>query len=84
MNEPVGFVGCDGTNGVDHHHFCALAARLFNKWPQVSIGEARIGSPQHDVLRIDNVHWVGTAPRTSGCYESVLGNASAQCTRGDR
>ena len=77
LNKPIGFIGSNGANGVDHNYFRTLAARLFNERPQVPVSESRIGSPQNDVLRINNVHGVSTTCRTSGCHEPIFGNASA-------
>ena len=77
LNKPIGFIGSNGANGVDHNYFRTLAARLFNERPQVPVSESRIGSPQNDVLRINNVHGVGAASRTSGYHKSVLCDASA-------
>ena len=80
LNKPVRFIGRHGANGVDHHNFCTLAARLFNKWPEMPVGESCVGSPQHDVLRIDNLHGVGATRRTRCCSKAIFSNTSTEST----
>ena len=78
LNKPVGFISRDGTNRVNHYNFRTLAARLFNERPQVPVSESRIGSPQHDVLRIDNLHGVGAAGRTRCCSKAIFSNTPTE------
>ena len=59
LDEPVGFVGRDGTNRVDHDDLGAVGASFLDERPQVTIGQTSVRSPQDDVLRVLHVERIG-------------------------
>ena len=48
LHEPVGAVGRDRADGIDHHHLGAVGTCRFDDRPEVPVRQAGVGAPQQD------------------------------------
>ena len=73
---PVGHARGTGEEWVDNYQAGALAARLFDKGPQMDIGAKNIGAPRNDQFRVTELlrlhaiagaECIGQAHRPRGC-----------------
>ena len=60
LDEPIGGVGRDGANRIDHHNARAIRAGTLDKRPQVTIRQLCVRSPQQNQLGVLHVKRIGT------------------------
>jgi hypothetical protein len=64
LDEPVGRIGGDGADRIEHHDPSAVGTGLLDRRPQMSVGELGVGAPQDDQLRVAQLRRVETLGRT--------------------
>ena len=68
LHEPVGAVGGDGADRVDHDDLGPVGPGLLDDRPQVPVGEPGVGAPQQDQLRVRAAPSGRVPCRCRGCW----------------